>query len=655
MPGRLKPKLQTRRKPHSTVTVDSEPDSAAPKVCKMKFAAIDLKIGLVTGLLVLGFTALGYRLVDLQVIRHHDLQERAEHNTHRTISRPPMRGTILDIRGNPLATSVPAKIICADPSLVGDRRVEVARAIAPLLQTNENFVFERLAPRMREDGKTNGYIVLKRKVTLDAWEAIKKTMSTLTFGVDESKLKAVDKRFYTNLRAKAVFAEDDEIRVYPNGRLASHILGYVGNDELQSGQNGIELAFNSKLTGVRGWLRTEIDKKQRELVVFREEAVDPRDGLNVVLTIDAGLQDIAESGLAEIVKKHTPVSASCTIVRPHTGEILAMATVPNFDPNRPGAFPMDALRNRVISDISEPGSTFKIVVITGGLNEQLVRLSDVFNCEHGHFGFAGRTLHDHESYGDLSVIGIITKSSNIGAAKIGIRLGEERLYHYITDFGFGSRTGIPLPGEVSGIVHPVQKWTKVSIAQIPMGQGIAVTPLQMVMAMCTIANHGVLMRPMLVDRLENSDGKIIAKYQPQPVRTVANNGAIKDMVTALKTVPTKDGTAEKAHMEHFTVAGKTGTAQKVEHGHYASGKYFSSFIGFFPADNPEICISIVIDEPKNGHYGGQTAAPFFKEMADRAANYLNLKPDIEVQPLMDNQPSLIEASNTKRASKQNNN
>lgn len=614
----------------------------------MKLAATDLKIGLVTGFLVIGFAALGYRLVDLQVVRHHDLQERAEHNTHRTISRPPMRGQILDIRGNPLATSIPAKIICADPSLIGDERAIVARAIAPLLQTNEPYLLDRLTPRIRENGKTNGYIVLKHKVTLDTWDAIQKAMAKLSFGVDEKKLKPAERRIYSSIRDKALFAEDDEIRVYPNGRLASHVLGYVANDDLQTGQNGIELAFNSRLTGVRGWLRTEIDKKQRELVVFREEAVDPRDGLNVVLTIDSGLQNIVENELAEIMKKHTPASVSCTMLRPRTGEILAMATLPNFDPNRPGASSMAALRNRVISDICEPGSTFKIVVVTGGLNEQLVRLSDVFNCEHGHFAFAGKVLHDHEAYGDLSVIGIITKSSNIGAAKVGIRLGEQKLYHYITDFGFGSRTGIPLPGEVSGIVHPVEKWTKVSIAQIPMGQGIAVTPLQMVMAMGAIANHGVLMRPMLVDRLENSDGKIVAKYQPQPVRTIASERAINDMITALKTVPTKDGTAEKAHMEHFTVAGKTGTAQKVEHGHYASGKYFSSFIGFFPADNPEILISIVLDEPKNGHYGGQTAAPFFKEIADAAANYLNLKPDIAVEPLMDNQPRLVEASNTKK-------
>ena len=337
------------------------------------------------------------------------------------------------------------------------------------------------------------------------------------------------------------------------------------------------------------------------------------------------------------------------MVRPRTGEILAMATLPNYDPNRPGALPMDALRNRIISDIAEPGSTFKIVVISAGLNEQIVRFSDVFNCEHGHFAFAGKTLHDHESYGDLSVVGIITKSSNIGSAKIGIRLGEERLYHYITAFGFRYRKPVfrfrvkfaaSFIRSRNGPRFPSRKfrWARASRSR----------RCKWSWRCRTIANHGVLMRPMLVDRLENSDGKIVAKYQPQPVRTVASDRAIKDMITALKTVPTKDGTAEKAHMEHFTVAGKTGTAQKVEHGHYAPGKYFSSFIGFFPADNPEIVISIVLDEPKNGHYGGQTAAPFFKEMADRAANYLNLKPDIEVEPLMDGQPRLLQASNTKK-------
>src|SRR5665213_3408951 len=373
-----------------------------------------------------------------------------------------------------------------------------------------------------------------------------------------------------------------------------------------------------------------MDKHQRELVAHRDQDVEPRDGFNVILTLDAALQDIVESELAIGVQKHSPISASCVVVRPRTGEILAMATLPNFDPNLPGHSSMDALRNRVISDCAEPGSTFKIVVVTAGLNEHLVTLNDIFDCERGHFYYAGRLLHDHEPFGLLSVENIITKSSNIGAAKIGIRLGDEKLCEYIQKFGFGHRTGIPLPGEVSGIVHPVKEWSKVSIAQIPMGQGVAVTPLQMVMAMAAIANHGLLMRPMLVDRLEDEDGTLAAKYEPQAVRQVASPEAINEIITALKTVVTHDGTAVAAGLEHYTVAGKTGTAQKVEHGQYVQ-KFFSSFIGFFPADNPELCISVVMADPKDSHYGGLVAAPVFHAIAERAANYLNLKPDVQIE------------------------
>jgi cell division protein FtsI/penicillin-binding protein 2 len=343
------------------------------------------------------------------------------------------------------------------------------------------------------------------------------------------------------------------------------------------------------------------------------------------------LQNIVESELAIGVQKHNPISASCIMVRPRTGEILAMATLPNFDPNDPGRYPMDALRNRVISDTAEPGSTFKIVVVTAGLNEHVVSLNDVFDCEHGHFAFAGRVLHDHEPFGMLSVENIITKSSNIGAAKIGIRLGQDKLYEYIKKFGFGRRTSIPLPAEREGIVYPTKVWSKVSIAQIPMGQGVTVTPLQTVMAMSAIANQGLLMRPMLVKRLEDPDGKLVARYEPQPVRQLASLDTISKMVTALKTVVTHDGTAVQGGLEHYTVAGKTGTAEKVEHGQYVH-KYFSSFIGFFPADNPELCISVVMDEPRDSHYGGLVAAPVFHAIAERAANYLNLKPDILPEP-----------------------
>src|SRR5262249_28936558 len=250
----------------------------------------------------------------------------------------------------------------------------------------------------------------------------------------------------------------------------------------------------------------------------------------VVLTIDSVIQHIVETELVDAMDKHSPVSISGIVVRPRTGEILALATLPNYDPNIPNRATADARRNRVITDVAEPGSTFKIVVISGALNDRTVSLADTYDCENGHFWFAGRNLHDHESYGNLSVENIITKSSNIGAAKIGIKMGENRLYEYIRNFGFGTRTAIPLQGEVAGIVHPVKSWSKVSIAQIPMGQGIATTRLQMIMAMCAIANNGWLMRPMLVDRLEDSEHKTVVKYSPQKMRQVIGESTARQMV-----------------------------------------------------------------------------------------------------------------------------
>lgn len=602
--------------------------------------------------LAAAFSGLGYRLVDLQVLRHGELSEKAESNTRREFVFEPRRGDILDVKGNVLATSMFAKTVCADPSLMNEKQADVvARALAPILQVDEGALFKRLATRTRinEKGDTNlvQYVRIKQRVPVEAWDKIQAAMTNLNFGVDEKKLTKTEQAAYRNLRQKSIFAENYPIRVYPNQALAAHVLGYAQTQDAEINSNtvseivgtdGIEKTMDEKLAGVAGWRLTEADRRGRELVALRNQDLEARDGLNVVLTVDSVIQNIVEKALADAMEKHTPISASGIVIRPKTGEILAMATLPNFDPNNPGASSADARRNRVITDVVEPGSTFKIVVVSGGLNDHVVGLDDMFDCEHGHFSFAGRVLHDHEPYDMLSVKGIITKSSNIGAAKIGIKLGEDRLYNYITTYGFGSRTGLPLPGEVPGIVHSVKNWSKVSVAQIPMGQGIAVTRLQMLMAMCAIANNGVLMRPMLVNRLEDADGKIVVRYSPQALRRTTDECAAKLTVEALKTVVSKDGTAPKAALEHYTVAGKTGTAQKVENGGYAHGKYVASFIGFFPADNPEICISVVLDEPKEGYYGGQVAGPIFKEIAERSANYLNIKPDIEDNTT---QPSVV--------------
>jgi cell division protein FtsI/penicillin-binding protein 2 len=309
-----------------------------------------------------------------------------------------------------------------------------------------------------------------------------------------------------------------------------------------------------------------------------------------------------------------------------------MASLPDFDPSQPGKSNDDARKNRVVEDAHEPGSTFKVVVVSGALNEDLVGLHDVFFCENGRWIFKGKPLHDHDrGYGNLTVEGIITHSSNIGAAKIAVyRLGEEKLYDYMVRFGFGKRTGITLAGESSGILYPPSKWDGLAISRLPMGHALAATHLQMVMAMSAIANDGRLMRPMLIHSLKDSTGAVVARYQPQFVRQVVSPHAARQMVTALKTVASKEGTAPKAALEHYTVAGKTGTAQ-VPGGPtgYLPQKYVSTFIGFFPADDPEVCVSVLIEQPdvRRGYYGGQTAAPYFKAISEQVANYLKIRPD----------------------------
>jgi cell division protein FtsI/penicillin-binding protein 2 len=376
-------------------------------------------------------------------------------------------------------------------------------------------------------------------------------------------------------------------------------------------------------------VKTLTDNNKRELFMFREQDVQSRPGLNVVLTIDARIQQILEEELAPLMAKHSPESAIGLVVRPKTGEILAMANFPTFDPNLRGR-DAAARRNRIITDAFEPGSTAKTLTLAAALNEGVTKLTDQYDCENGAYYFAGRTLHDHENYRVMTVQNIIAKSSNIGTAKVAIRMGQELTYRYFKEFGFGQRTGIPLTGEASGYLPPLKYWKPIHVSRISIGHGVSATPLQTVMAMCAVANGGVLMRPMLVDSLVDEHGNTVAKYQPQVSRRVISESVARTTTEALKSVVDK-GTAEKAALEHYTVAGKTGTAQKVVNGQYSHDKYYISFIGFFPASDPELCVLVAVDEPvkKTGYYGGQVAAPVFKRISERAANYLNLKPDIE--------------------------
>ncbi|MDX2227114.1 MAG: penicillin-binding protein 2 [Verrucomicrobiae bacterium] len=580
----------------------------------------------VGGLLMAAFTLLSVRLVILQVAQHDRYYEEALNNHVRKIPIESQRGEILDASGLVLATSLPLQKISTDPEALREGwELQVKRAtqkarkkpgvVVPTVEGLQRDFVLRLSAALGEPpavvaeklSRTTRYVELKRRAGPDIIDRVRE------------------------LKSSQLYFEEDFLRVYPNQELASHVLGYVDFDQ-KSGLQGIESSFQKMLKGLDGWRRIVRDASGRELVPYRVQDVPARNGYSVVLTLDSSIQHIVETELDRAVLEYTPQSAVAIVMRPRTGEILAMANRPTFNPNlrKPN---LECLRNRAISDIMEPGSTFKIVTTTAAFNEGIINLRSQFYCEQGQFLYAGKVLRDHGGYGVLDVETGIQKSSNIMAGKIGLELGENRLFKYISFFGFGQRTGIRLPAEARGLVHSPRKWSKVSIVHIPMGHEVAVTPLQMISAFSVIANGGLLMKPMIVGRVQDQGGRTVEAHYPTVVRRVISPRAAEMMNEALKSVVSRDGTAARASVEGFTVAGKTGTAQKIDpatgayyQGH--DGKVVASFIGYLPADNPEFCVLVVLDEPvSKSNFGGQTAAPVFSAMASQIARQMGLVPE----------------------------
>ncbi len=427
-----------------------------------------------------------------------------------------------------------------------------------------------------------------------------------------------------------MFFEQEAVRVYPNGSMLSHVVGYVNREN--KGMEGVERSMDEWLKGHDGFRYTERNRRGNEMLAFRKMEVPARDGSTVRLTVDMALQDIVESEMDAAMKQFRPKMATCIMMRPATGEVLALANRPHYDLNQRDGVPVESRKNRAIMDIIEPGSTFKVVTTAGALESKLVRPESGIYCEHGRFSFGGTTLHDsHHGYGELSVNDIIVKSSNIGVAKLGILLGEQRLYDFIRRFGFGDRTGVQLPGEIGGIIHPPSRWSKISITHIPMGHEVGATPMQVVNAMCTIANRGRLLTPQIISSITDASGVVKATYPRSEVRQVISPEVAESLVHALKEVVSKKGTAALAHIPGYEVAGKTGTAQKISPGGgYEHNKYVVSFAGFFPADKPEVCCLVVLDEPIPGntpYYGGYIAAPIFSKIGQRVVRHLNLPPN----------------------------
>jgi cell division protein FtsI/penicillin-binding protein 2 len=360
--------------------------------------------------------------------------------------------------------------------------------------------------------------------------------------------------------------------------------------------------------------------------------------MNVQLTIDMGMQAILEAELDNAFKELKPDNATGVIVDPKTGEILAMTSRPTFDLNQINTAKHGEMKNRAIFDMVEPGSTFKIVVASAALSERVVSPKTLIYCENGSFSYGGRILRDHHGYGQMNVHDILMKSSNIGSAKMALMMGDQKFYEYVRRFGFGERTGVALPGEISGLVHPPARWDRLTITRMPMGQSVAVTPLQLVMGMSVIANGGKLMRPQIVKSIQDKDGHEILSMKPEVVREVIPSETARFVSGALTEVVSERGTAALARVSGFAVAGKTGTAQKVDSkGGYAAGKYVVSFVGFIPAEDPRFVCLILIDDAKLSsglNYGGLVAAPIFSRVAEKAARYLDLVPALRATAIL---------------------
>lgn len=565
------------------------------------------------------FTIFSYRLIQLQLVLHdyYAMIAAEKHVTKKLIYAK--RGQIQDVNGEVLADNEPLRTVIADGTLIRKHQIE---AMADLMVRPLGMPREEL---------------LRKLATKRGYQVVKKDLPVQT--ADELQLQLQAGGF------RGIRFEHDSARIYPNNSVLCHVLGFVRRFEEEAkgdnikkiqGVQGIELTMDEFLRGSDGFRFTEKDRTGREIVLYRGQEREARNGVNVKLTIDMALQSIVERELDSAMAQFKPKGAVAIMMRPKTGEILAMANRPMFDPNKPGEGKPEQMRNDAIISLVEPGSTFKIVPIAAALNEGMASLDTMIFCENGLFLYGGCTLEDHHAHGNISVREVLAKSSNIGCAKLAMRLGDQTFYEYVRRFGFGERTGISLPGEINGMVHPPHRWSKISITRMPMGQEVGVTPLQIITAMSVIANGGSLMLPQIVRSVEDQTGATVMDFKPVKVREVVSPKTAAMVREALSDVVSEQGTAALAKVQGFTVAGKTGTAQKFDpKGGYMKGKYIVSFVGFLPAEDPEFACLVMLDEAKASeeqNYGGLVAAPVFSRIAERAATYMNLEPASEVLP-----------------------
>jgi len=544
------------------------------------------------------------RLVYLQFSQYETLTNRARQQQQNSLETSPQRGELLDRQERQLARSVQTVSLFIDPEGLDvatlDQNAKQLAASLGLKQADLSKEFREAHARNKR------FVWIARRLDADA----------------ANKIVA--------LNLPGVQTELEPKRYYPNGSLAAHVLGYVGLDG--KGLGGVEQFYNAKISGEPGQLFVEKDANGKP---YESYEIAAKAGQTVVLTIDQSIQYQAEQALQAAVERSHAKSGTVIVLDPRSGEILALANAPTFDPNRVADAKPETRSNWALQNIYEPGSTFKVVAFSAALEKKLVRVDDHIDCQMGAITVAGRLVHDHKPFGTLTIAEALAKSSNVAAIKLGLKVGDPTMYDYIRRFGFGSKTGIELPGETNGILRKVERWQPSSIGSIAIGQEVGVTPVQMVAAFGALANDGVRIAPHLIREVRDAGGNVVYRAQPEQRRVISAETAIalRGMLEGV----TLNGTAKKAQLDGYSAAGKTGTAQKIDPRtkSYSSTKFVGSFVGFAPVSNPQIVIIVVMDEPAGAYHGGDVAAPVFREVAEQVLPTLGVMPDIEVKSAPD--------------------
>ncbi len=588
-----------------------------------KFSNIGARMKLAALLFTLLFGYLSYHLYGVQIARHEELYAKAKSKYTCVTTKTGKRGEIYDHSGNLLVGNAPCADICADPTEIGDEAecMRISEFFAKELGSDKREIFARLSEKTMkvkgEDGVekevAKRFAVIETKVDFDLAERLK-------LEVDNLKFKGISFREATK-------------RYYPKNQLLANILGYTNLDrDKVVAVIGLERFFDQPMKSTKTVSEFERARDGLPLVYGNANINEVKDGLNIYLTVREPIQAILEEELDNMMAKYSPRAAYAIMADPYTGDILAVAQRPTFNPNDRSSMSPDGWRNRIAEDTFEPGSTMKPFTIASAMDWGVVTPSTSYFCEKGRWLYCGKILRDSHPLETLTVSQIIQKSSNIGTAKIALDLGDKRVHDNLRAFGFGERTGVPLNPETAGIFRPLKKWDGLSITRFTIGQGIAVSPLQLVRGYCALANGGHPLKLRLVDRIENASTGIVRKMPSEEAPCVYKNPeTAKKIVEMMKLVTQEGGTATTAAVKGYRVAGKTGTSQKCVNGVYSNSQFFATFVGFVPADKPEFVLMVTADEPKNAHYGGTVAGPFFSAIAERTLKYMDIPPECPEQ------------------------